>query len=89
MSIVNDLDALGKTSEQVADFLKARGVKGTIGNVYSCPIANYLNSLNHKVAGVSWGSIRFQYGGCIDTPPAVCQFIVDFDQGKYPELIKE
>jgi hypothetical protein len=89
MSIEDDLAALGETPEQVADFLKSRGVKGSTYNVYSCPIANYLNSLNHKVAGVSCGSIRFEYGREIDTPPVVGQFIVDFDQSKYPELIKE
>jgi hypothetical protein len=91
MSIVDDLAALGETSEQVAETLKAQGIKGYIASPCSCPIYYYLTGKGHPVDCLSHHSICLlsPYYGEVEMPEVVGRFIVAFDQGKYPELIKE
>ena len=83
---------LGNTSEEVANSLRALGVKGD-GGERSCPVAIAIN----KHAN-GWGGIQVDtngyltYGDCqiVDpqTTEAVQQFVKDFDAGKYPDLVE-
>jgi hypothetical protein len=91
MSIVDDLAALGETPEQVAETLKAQGIKGDRHSPHSCPIYHYLTGKGYSVECLSQFGIYTisPYYGDIKMPKVVERFIVAFDQGKYPELIKE
>jgi hypothetical protein len=91
MSIVDDLVALGETPEQVAETLKEQGIIGYRQHASSCPIYHYLKSKGYPVDCLSQHSICLlsPYYGDIEMPEVVGRFIVAFDQGKYPELIKE
>lgn len=84
------LHALGTTADQVADRLRALGIKGKLDVAAGCPIANYLevNSTPSSV-DVEWFSL---VGDPTEThhkmPPAAALFIRRFDDGVYLDLVE-
>jgi len=61
--------------------------KGIIGSAWKCPVALALGA---EVADDSYISIR-ENGVVVkitEPPISVCKFILDFDMGKYPELVR-
>jgi len=88
------LKELGSGKNKIAETLKAKRVKGDVGDSESCPIANYVKRVFPKAASVEveGGTIDVCWGAddCIsvDTPKAVNDFIGDFDESHYPDLIK-
>jgi len=87
------LDKLGSTSEEVAEKLKEKGVKGARRSVGTCPIAIYLwregfkweNGVGTMIVGGSCISDNPR-ADLMATPGVVADFIRDFDRGNYPEL---
>lgn len=79
------LDGLGDDGDAVAEHLKTLGVTGVPKDGHACPIYNYLRANDIALAAVDIESIDFD-DGWMDTPPAVRDFIEDFDDGYFPEL---
>lgn len=77
----------------IAKHFGMTGVKGARRNSTSCPVTNYLIAKTDAVA-VSVGRVTVSYAmpdGNYDTtilPPYVSDFVVAFDFGSFPELVK-
>jgi hypothetical protein len=85
MSLVQEkLDKLGQMDpNEIAGFFKCEGVKGYRMIESCCPVANYLDSDGeYSVYNTSVESVNGSY----DLPDSVMTFVVDFDNGWYPEL---
>jgi hypothetical protein len=88
------LKELGSGKNKIAEALKAKRIKGDVGDSESCPIANYVKRVFPKAASieVEGGTVDVCWGedDCIsvDTPKAVNDFISSFDESLYPDLIK-
>jgi hypothetical protein len=86
-TIEQDLKALGDIPEQVANSLRALGIKGRRGDEYNCPIARCLRKKGYNVECV--GS-RNTFSPVVDkpikNPNAIFIFINSFDRGQYPDL---
>lgn len=87
----NPLEALswlGDTVEEVVEGLRARGIKGKVGNGDRCPLANYLHEWWPEawVAIGKWSrSNSMQAQGICPLPCA--RFESLFDDGCFPEFI--
>jgi hypothetical protein len=84
------LNGMGKTADEVSLFLKAKGITGRKRDSLHCPVANYLISQGgHPEASIYGNYIAPDYVQTpteVLTPKPVYNFILDFDEGKYPEL---
>jgi hypothetical protein len=91
--LINDLDALGSTPNEVAENLFRLNCKGRKYNSRNCPVANYL-----KLKGYSYPSVINETDPTIYVelekyPMAICPtapvatFIRAFDRNLYPDLI--
>ena len=88
MTAEEALAALPDTAEEIAAFLLEKGHKGIKTAPDSCPIAKYLRS---EVEGftrpVGTKIIMGETTGKdVILPPAVCRFILEFDQCVHKEL---
>lgn len=91
---VDLLEALG-SARAIAHFLTAKGVTGTPGQARSCPVAHYLKSahlvdilvFSRIYAGYEDGEPEEFSVPVMNTPYTVREFILKFDEGKFPELI--
>ena len=87
-AVLEKLQELGSTSDEVADKLTEMGIKGTHCKD-RCPIANYLGVigvLNPSVC-ITIASGLFADGSrAMITPPGVQDFVKDFDNERFPEL---
>lgn len=104
MNCKEALEALPKTTEEVAEFLRKKGYRGRRHVIDACPVAKYLQDiLQDKYAYAGKDNCC---GGYIDpkfidgeldlpvenyppTPSHIKLFIINFDSGKYPDLIEE
>jgi hypothetical protein len=88
------LDALGTTPDEVADSLRARGIKGVRNNArYLNPIVRYATAVTPDVYGIDIIyedrlRIVFADGRVIEVPVplAVLAFLDLFHRGGYPDL---
>lgn len=89
----NPLEALswlGDTVEEVAEGLRARGIKGKLSEPRSCPLHNYLAEFgwNYSVLGpmlnISPDSEQWEV---IRLPKHIFWFVGGFDAGRFPDLI--
>jgi hypothetical protein len=80
------LNDMGTTADEVAAFLKSKGIKGRPCEATSCPVANYMVSQGGDPTGAVYD--RYNHGAdyVVETPAPVFAFIRYFDWGKYPEL---
>ena len=83
------LSWLGETVEEVAEGLRARGIKGQLGEPQMCPLHYYLAEFgwNYSVAGDlirEVGSLNWQ-----KAPYVFAKFVSKFDSGDYPDLIAD
>lgn len=76
-----ELDRL-RYPEDIADLLRARGIKGVVHDMENCPLA--------LATGCPVGHL-FRYNGrCREMlTPAEFRFVRSFDYGDFPDLIKE
>lgn len=84
------LAELGDTADDVADRLRALGIKGERGVGEHCPIANLLHSNGYEGAEVDTDTIypEGSFGDVeVDAPEPVEEFIRRFDDGVYLDLI--
>jgi hypothetical protein len=89
----NPLEALswlGDTVEEVAEGLRARGIKGIVGDGDRCPLANYLRVW----WGEAWVAIgrwsRFDNSDSEGSCPDPCRlFEMKFDNSEFPDLISD
>lgn len=88
------LAGLGDSGFRVAEALEARGVTGFREDCNSCPVANLLKSevpalvdAAQEDFGVNDEYVRLPDGGRVDLPDAVAEFVHDFDNGRYLELV--
>ena len=86
--------ALGDTPEKVTEALKAKGVRGYRQSASSCPIAKYLNACGFPVVTVCTSAKRYRDKAedseeSITLPNGVKNWIIAFDEGKYPEFYLE
>ena len=82
------LSWLGDTVEEVAEGLRARGIKGTRTSIYSCPLAGYLR-LWWDGAWIGGMDGWTGTGKLFDTPSHLSNFISAFDKGRFPDLIAD
>jgi hypothetical protein len=102
--IIENLQQLGDTAAEVAQNLKDEGCRGALGDPWACPVAGYLEKRSRpqallfavKCERVSFyepreveedGTTR-HYLGEVPVPLPVGDFIIAFDRGHYPELIR-
>jgi hypothetical protein len=87
-TIHQDLDALGRGSDDVAQKLSSLGIQGG-HNGSNCPIFHYLSSKGHIPVSVTATQILYRTKGaahyCEPRLP-VAMFIHRFDVGEYPHL---
>jgi hypothetical protein len=92
LAIQNALDELGKNHIQVASKLSSLGVVGFRMSSKQCPVALYLRSKGCYFNSLSQVSISFSdtilddEDSVMETPLAIRDFILRFDQGFYPDL---
>ena len=87
-------DALGKTPDEVADSLHARGIKGVRNTArFLNPIVRYASSMMHNTYGIDITRgdrlrIVFADGQATEVavPEAVQRFLDLFHRGQYPDL---
>ena len=92
------LDQLGSTSGAVATSLRQAGVQGDPFLVSRCPLARYLHavvSVEPRVGKIKVGLYKAVINGprwwqpmTVDLPAPVRGFVVDFDRGRFPELLR-
>ena len=79
------LEALGTTAAEVAESLRAMGVRGVRGNPCTCPIARYLGP-GWEVSGNEAAGVDVLHYRLVSLPSPVRAFLRGFDGGLYPEL---
>lgn len=96
MNINEYLKSLGETSEAVAQSLMAHGIKGIVRSPCACPIINgiYKSCPDYWPGLMIMGDNKYYSATLNDLqimdpklPQPVVDFMKDFDNGKYPELI--
>lgn len=90
--VYDALRRLGSSSEEIADSLAERGIRGRRQEERCCPLANYLRNELSVAVQIEVGSVQIDgVDGFMST--AVCDgvddFIEDFDTEEYPYLIQE
>lgn len=83
------LGQLGAEAGEIADTLQHLGITGQPDDSHACPIANYLTGRldgDHDV-NVCEEEVTVDFHTYVDTPHAVAEFVVTFDQGSYSQLI--
>lgn len=86
------LSWLGGTVEEVAEGLRARGIKGVQREAGACPLARYLQIWwpNAGHACISWTGIdRLDMAGMPMSSAHVRGFELSFDDGAFPDLIAD
>lgn len=89
VKIGNAIDPLfsQKTPSGIRKFLAKGNFKGKIASGSSCPISNYLRK-STDIDGISIDSFSMTFGTMeiFNTIP-IKEFVINFDAGKYPELV--
>jgi hypothetical protein len=92
------LEQLGGTSDAVATSLQRAGVQGDPFLVSRCPLARYLHAvvgIEPRVGKIKVGLYKAVINGprwwqpmTVDLPAPVRGFVVDFDRGRFPDLLR-
>jgi hypothetical protein len=81
------LNGMGQTADEVAAFLKEKGITGRVALALHCPVAAYLSSQGGDIGGAVYTQYASQ-NVLVKVPEPVFAFIRAFDAGKYPELVE-
>jgi len=88
--LIQVLEGLGSSSEEIFTFMIARGIKGRREYSTDCPVARFLKEDGYASSTVSvkkW--VTKADALTVGTPPAVREFICDFDHNRYPSLVEK
>jgi hypothetical protein len=88
--ILELLNKLGETPEEVASSLEKQGIKGEPQMARSCPIANYL--CQHNFCNMVCYDVIVDSVNCdlyIKSPNIIYQFIKRFDKNEFPNLVEK
>lgn len=90
----NALRGLGNSPYEVASKLEQLGIKGKLGDIYSCPISNFVKSkLDCDSVQTDLNSVDILRNGhyiAFCTPnPIIREFIKKFDDKEFKELIEK
>jgi hypothetical protein len=80
------LRRLGATPERIAFELLQLGIRGEINHAEECPVARYLARHGAVDPCVDAQRMTCNKNVEIPTPGAVVDFILQFDDGRWPEL---
>src|SRR4051812_35409613 len=88
------LDQLGKTADEVADSLRARGIQGVRNTVrFLDPVVRYAHTQLAGVYGIDViqpDKLRIEFANGtvseVAVPPPVRRFLDAFHGGRYPDL---
>ncbi len=84
------LAELGATADEVADRLRALGIRGTRGHICQCPIAVYIRTRLGVRPAVSREFVEWAAWPTwqqVATPPVVRAFLRHYDRGVYLDLV--
>ena len=82
---------LGNTPDEIAEKLQKLGIKGDRWSMYHCPIVNFYNKFCGGLVFAPYvGHLRSKDEQCLDpvVPGPVRDFMREFDNGKYTELME-
>jgi phosphoserine phosphatase len=86
------LERLGRmrNADEIAQYLKERGIKGHTISAYDCPIARYVEAETGVAVAVAQRSVspRGDYMEWVMPPPNVSAFIAQFDLHQYSDLVE-
>jgi hypothetical protein len=86
------VDGLPDSSSGIAGYLHMQGCFGTPRAGTECPLAAYFRKNGIENVGVGHSRVAVLAGSntavMVKNPPHVRLFTQDFDNGKYPELIR-
>lgn len=94
--IMRAVAGLGTTPDEIAETLAAEGLVGVRSTGNECPVARYVRKhfgaygVSIVVAGEEKFFVGATVGGWVaerPTPVQVREFMQNFDQGRYPQLI--
>lgn len=83
------LSWLGSTVEEVAEGLRARGIKGRQNESFSCPLSRYLRQHGFR-RSIDYNSTRQEFvlgNERLTGLPHLVWFAKKFDSGAFPDLI--
>ena len=83
--MIEKLNILGSSHEEIALSLKKLGIKGYVRSVCNCPLANYYKSLGYKHVSVGGDGFLIDGIDFIHTKASE-DFLFMFDTNQYPEL---
>jgi methyl coenzyme M reductase subunit C-like uncharacterized protein (methanogenesis marker protein 7) len=87
------IESLPHSPADIAAYLSLQGCFGVLKAMSACPLSEYFRKNGLKNVDVSYGFIRSSYGIGITfmmkTPKHLKAFAQEFDNGKYPELVRE
>lgn len=89
-AVLEALEELGETAEEVAESLRKGGHKGIPKTACACPVANFCNKKFDADTDVQLSEIVLT--DCeivVDMPDNIFQFITRFDNGEFPELVEQ
>lgn len=87
------LSWLGETVEEIAEGLRARGIKGRTVHVNACPLANYLAALGFPLTSIDYmdgpsDQMVFHLNNRpVDGFSQLAKFASDFDDRQFLDLI--
>ena len=89
LALLNDM---GETADDVAAFLKEKGITGFVRTAKQCPVANYLVNRGAEpdsvvgANGLYYGRDHYRNAFVVQLPHGVRDFIAAFDNNQYQEL---
>lgn len=93
--LITALKELGTGKNKIAESLKAKKIRGKMGNSDECPIAIFVKKLFPKSTDITVDSDSIEVGFenpefdfSVKCPSAVGKFIDEFDGEKFPDLVK-
>lgn len=87
------LDKLGDTKGKIAETMRRQGIKGRMFSLCACPVAKYFRKnlscrayVDHEMITIRMinEDNKLDFG----VPPVVKEFINDFDNNLFPDLVE-
>lgn len=99
INVVYDKLCNFESANDLASYFKELGIKGVEQDAMACPITNYVmmeTNLNYVITNTEYLTVSSRSPSIYDNTDVVFQgrhtaamadFVHEFDQGKYPELV--